>query len=158
RRQVKQLATRDRRHVNVFQSLLIHARDGEGFNLRNRGSRTTPDLVLTSASGLNGRATPTSFPYPLFEAAILSALAEIDPAEILPREDTTRSRVDILKAKLRAVREQVSQLKEDLRGGYNKTLSALLREQEDVEERVANDLQEEMAKAAVPTEQAWQEL
>ncbi len=153
-------STRDRQYVNVFQSLLIHARDGEGFALRNWATKANPKLSLMNLAGVSGRKDRTvTIQYPIFEEAILGCLAEVKAADVLPKKGEGPSRVDVLRLQLKAVREQVAALKEDLRtDGYSKSLAALLREQEDEEERVAAELQEELARSVKTTEQAWVEL
>src|SRR5262249_39004424 len=61
---------RDRRYVNVFQSMLVNALDGEGFQLVNRRSGDRPQLQLINSAGKAGRAKVQTFPYPVFEEAI----------------------------------------------------------------------------------------
>jgi DNA invertase Pin-like site-specific DNA recombinase len=150
---------RDRKYVNVFQSLLRHARDGESFYLHNRGTGAKPLLVLTSGAGMSGRTARTyTFPYPILEEAVLSLLPEIDPRDVLPREKDTPSKADVLRAQLEAVRRDIAGLEDDLRGGHSKRLSALLREKEAEEERVAGQLQDELSRTVKPVARAWQEL
>jgi DNA invertase Pin-like site-specific DNA recombinase len=150
---------RDRRYVNVFRGLLVHARDGEGFVLTNHGEGKRPQLVLATASSKEGRGARTyTFPYPVFETAILGCLAELDPRELLPRE-AGPGPVEVLRARLGNARAKVSQLQEELRdGGFSKTLAAVLREQEALEEKLAAELLDEEARAARPVEKAWGEL
>jgi DNA invertase Pin-like site-specific DNA recombinase len=151
---------RDRRHVNVFQSLLTHASDRGGFFLHNHGTGQKPQLVLTTAESISGRARSTfTFPYPVFEEAILSCLSEVDPRDVLPSgDDAERSKLDALRVKLRNVKEQVRQLQEDLAAGYSKAVATVLREQEALEELVAGELQDEQARTAKPAAAAWREL
>jgi DNA invertase Pin-like site-specific DNA recombinase len=151
---------KDNRYVNVFQSLLHHARDGGGFVLANRGTTIDPKLVLVNAAGMGGQSMRTyTFPYPVFEKAILSQLREIDPKDVLPKvAGAELSKVDVLRAKLQNVHEQVRQLKADLKTGYSKGLADILRDQEAAEEQTAGQLQEELSKSIKPVEKAWAEL
>jgi hypothetical protein len=150
-------ATRDRRYVNVFQSLLTHARDGEGFFLHNHGTGAKPRLLLVTASGISGRSERNySFPYPVFEEAVLKLLREVRPKDILLREKEEASRADVLRAKLRNARQDVAQLQEDLKGGYSKALATVLREKEEEAERAAGELQEELARSLKPAARAWE--
>jgi DNA invertase Pin-like site-specific DNA recombinase len=151
-------APRQGRHVNVFRGLLKHARDGEGFVLHNNGTKTAPVLLLMNTSGVKGRGRCYSFPYPIFEEAVLRLLREVDPKDVLPKEGEAPSRADVLRAKLENVRRDIAGLKEDLQGGYSKTLAAVLRTKEGEEEEVAGELQEELARSVRPAARAWQEL
>jgi DNA invertase Pin-like site-specific DNA recombinase len=149
---------RDRRYVNVFRGLLVHARDGEGFILNNHGTGDRPRLVLVAAASKGGRnARSFSFPYPVFETAVLGCLAELDPRELLPKE-AGPSLVEVLRARLGNARAQVKLLQKELRDGYSKAVAAVLREQEALAEKLAGELMEEEARAARPAEAAWGEL
>jgi DNA invertase Pin-like site-specific DNA recombinase len=148
---------RDAKYVNVFRGLLRHARDGEGIMVHNRGTSEAPQLVLHTASGVEGRAPCYTFPYPIFEEKVLEWLREIDPREVLPHERAA-NRADVLRAKLQQVRDEVAKLSADLRQGYSKALAQVLREQEAEEERVANELQDELARSVRPAARAWKEV
>jgi DNA invertase Pin-like site-specific DNA recombinase len=149
---------RDRRYVNVFQSVLRHARDGEPFVLTNRGTAKQPQLVLVNAAGHAGRAQTCTFPYPVLEESVLRLLPEINLADVLPKEKESPSAADVLRAQLANVRRDVAGLKEDLRGGYSKALADVLRQKEAEEEQVATQLQEELARTVKPAARAWQEV
>ncbi len=149
---------RQGKYVNVFKGLLTHARDGEGFLLHNKGTAAEPELILVNASGEGGRGRCWTFPYPVFEEAVLNLLAEVDPRDVLPREKETPNKVDVLRAKLEAVRRDVAGLQEELRGGFSKAIAALLREKEGEEQRAALELQEELARSVKPAARAWGEL
>jgi hypothetical protein len=56
------------------------------------------------------------------------------------------------------VRQDIGQLQASLKGGYSKTLDAVVREKETEEEKIANELQEELAKLIKPTARAWRDL
>jgi hypothetical protein len=151
--------TRDRRHVNVFQSLLVNARDGEGFFLQKHGTRTQAQLILVNSASSAGRAPTQTFPYDVFEQAILSHLAEIKVEDVLPRQKAQKpSAAEVLRARLKNVRSDIAQLQADLREGYSKHLAAVLREREAEEEKVAAELQDELTRDARPAEKAWEEL
>ena len=151
--------TRDRQHVNVFQSLLVSASDGEGFYIHNRGTTTSPQLVLVNYASHSGRARTQTFPYDVFETAVLSQLAEVKAADVLPRRQAEKpSTVEVLRARLKNVRADIAQLQADLRGGYSKHLSVVLREKETEEERIAGELQDELMKSVRPAEKALEQL
>jgi DNA invertase Pin-like site-specific DNA recombinase len=149
---------RQAKYVNTFRGLLRHARDGEGWALHNKGTAAKPELVLLNAAGVDGRGRCWTFPYGVFEEAVLGQLKEVDPADVLPRRQEAAGRLDVLRAKLVAVRHDLTALKADLAEQYSKALAAVLREREQQEEKLAAELQEELAKAVVPAERAWGEL
>jgi DNA invertase Pin-like site-specific DNA recombinase len=154
----RQLVPRQGKYVNLFKSMLRHARDGEGFVLHNKGTAKKPELVLVNAVGEGGRGKCYTFPYPLFEEAILRHLSEVDPAEILPRQGEAPDRVEVLRAQLKNIRADLARIQDDLKEGYSKGLAAVLREREAQEEQVATELQDELARASKPAEKAWEEL
>jgi DNA invertase Pin-like site-specific DNA recombinase len=146
------------KYMNLFKGMLKHARDGQGFMLHNKGTEKEPELLLINTNGNEGRDRCYTFPYHIFEEAILRFLREVDPREVLPREGEAPSRADVLRARLTNLRRDIAGLKEDLKEGYSKALTAVLREKEDEEENVAEELQEELARAARPVARAWKEL
>jgi DNA invertase Pin-like site-specific DNA recombinase len=146
---------RDRKHVNLFRGMLRHARDGEGWSLL-AGRNGKPSLGTTA--GRDGRGPHTwTFPYHVFERLVLQELREVDPRDVLPQEQTP-TRADVLRAQLRHAQEQVAQLQADLRGAFSKAVAAVLREQEDLAERLAGELQDELAKSARPAARAWEQF
>lgn len=150
---------KDSKYVNVFKGMLTHARDGEGFSLHNKGTRDRPELLLITASGNEGRsATTYTFPYLIFEEHVLGLLREIDPKSILPRDAGGPSTADTLRAELANCREQIGQLKGEIAKGFSKTLVELLRKAEADEERVANELQDELARIAKPLSRTWRDV
>jgi DNA invertase Pin-like site-specific DNA recombinase len=149
---------RDRRYVNIFQSLLIDASDDDGYFLHNHGTGERPQLVLVNAAGMAGRAATRTFPYDIFETAILKELAEVKPAEVLPKTTGKPSAAEVLRAKLANVRQDIASLQADLKEGYSKALAAVLRERETEEEQIAADLQDELARSVRPAERAWKDL
>jgi hypothetical protein len=142
----------------VFKGLLKHARDGEGFLLHNKGTGKEPELILINATGNSGRDRSYTFPYFIFEEKVLEFLREVDPRDVLPREQETPSKIEVLRAKLAAVRQDLLGLAEDLKAGYSKALAAVLREQEAQEQQIGLELQEELARSVKPAERAWREL
>jgi DNA invertase Pin-like site-specific DNA recombinase len=149
---------RDRKYVNVFRGLLVNALDGEGFALLNYGTEDKPRLCLSSTAGLDGRRRTQTFPYPDFEEGILSRLAEVRWQDVAPRQGERPDRLGVLRAKLHDARENVAGLKDALKPKFSKSLAELLRDAEADEERVAGELQEELAKAARPAERDWGQL
>ena len=149
---------RQRKYVNVFRGLLTHARDGEGFVLHNKGTAKEPELILVNASGMSGHSRCYTFPYPIFEEAILRLLREVDARDVLPQSKQERSRVDVLRAKLKNIRDDMERLQEELKAGFSKAIVNVLRDREAAEEEIGKDLQDELARSAKPASRAWKEL
>jgi DNA invertase Pin-like site-specific DNA recombinase len=150
---------RQGKYVNLFKGLLTHSRDGQGFLLHNKGKADRPELLLINTTGNGGQADKSyTFPYAVFEEAILHFLEEVDPQDVLPKKAEERSQADLLRAKLANIRSDMEQLKDDLSQSYSKALTAVLRQREEEEERTAAELQEELARSVKPVEKAWQEL
>jgi hypothetical protein len=149
---------RQSRYVNVFKGLLVHARDGGGFTLHNKATEKRPELLLINTSGVQGRGKCWTFPYPVFEEAVLEQLREVDPKDVLRRQGEAPGRADVLRAKLANARADVAGLQDELKAGYSKALAAVLREKEQEEERLAADLLDELARSVVPAERAWKDL
>jgi DNA invertase Pin-like site-specific DNA recombinase len=154
----RSLMPREVRYVNVFKGLCRHARDDEGFVLHNKGTQAKPELSLLTASGNSGRTNCYSMPYFVFEEAILTHLRELDPADVFPAEGESHNRAESLRSQLRVIRADLAQLQADLEDGYSKALSNVLREKEQQEERVAEQLQEELARSVKPASRAWKDV
>jgi DNA invertase Pin-like site-specific DNA recombinase len=149
---------RQGKYVNLFKGMLKHARDGEGFVLHNKGTGQKPELILVNATGNGGRGRYYTFPYAVFEEAVLGLLREVSPRDVLPPGGEAPSRADVLRARLANLRADIARLQADLKGGYSKALSAVLREQEDQDEKVAGELQDELTRSARPAARAWEEF
>jgi DNA invertase Pin-like site-specific DNA recombinase len=147
----------ERRHVNVFRGLLTDALDGEGYCLQFQSAGGKRRLVLRNNAGHAGHARNVTFPYPVFEEAVLGLLAEVNPEDVLPRE-AGPSRATVLHAKLQGIRDDVSKLQEELQSGFSKALAAVLRKKEAEEEEADDDYQGELARSARPAESAWRDL
>lgn len=146
--------SRDRKHVNVFP-MLVSATDGEGFFLHPKRD----GLKLVNVAGRNARATMTTFPYPDFERHVLSMLREVDPADVLPPEETDKPNVvETIRSQLKRIRADIAGLQADLNEGYSRALAAVLRDRETEEEKIAGELQDALAQAMRPAERAWEQL
>src|SRR5262249_16475475 len=99
-----------------------------------------------------------TFPYPIFEEKVLDHIREINAADVLKRKQAGSSTVEQLRAKLANCRQDLANLKQDLKAAYSKSLAEVLREKEATEEQLVNQLQDELAKTARPLERAWKEI
>jgi DNA invertase Pin-like site-specific DNA recombinase len=151
-------ATRQSRHVNVFKNILTDARTGELIHLTNKGTASKPNLILLSYAAAEFRSEFRSFPYAVFEEGVLRLLREIDPADVVPKQEQAPSRVAELRERLAAIREDMAALQGELKKGFSKSLVAVLRDRETAEEETARELQDELRRSHQPAEQAWQDL
>jgi DNA invertase Pin-like site-specific DNA recombinase len=150
-------APRQQKYVSLFRGLLRHARDGAGFTVVNKGTGAAPKLALMNMTGEGG--TCYTFPLGKFETALLSYLRELNPRDVLPRDEAAPpNAADVLRAKLKNIREDLAGLQADLKARYSKALAAVLREKEDEEEAIAGELQDELARQARPLEREWEGL
>jgi DNA invertase Pin-like site-specific DNA recombinase len=152
-----EVLTRDRKNVNVFRGMLVNAKDGDGFSLQKKSTRAGGRLSLVTSSGERGRGPFTSFPYLVFEEAVLKLLREIDPANVLGAERGPTP-VMVLEAKLANIRADLAQIRASVKERYSRTLDEAAREMEGAEDDVKKQLDEEKAKAALPAEAAWKQL
>jgi DNA invertase Pin-like site-specific DNA recombinase len=143
---------RDNKHINLFRGMVVDARDGETFHLHITRHGV---LILRNRASVDGRGRHYSFPYLVFEKAVLSSLLGVDPADVLSRDDTP-SKAAGLRARLQLIRNDLSALQADIKShGASKTIMASIRQLETEEEKVATELQEETAKAARTPEKEW---
>jgi DNA invertase Pin-like site-specific DNA recombinase len=146
---------RQRKFVNLFQGLLRHSKDGQGFTLHSKYTKGVLKLVLVSHSGKEGREPYVTFNYTVLEQAILGQLKELDPADVLPRKAKGLSRAAQLRGEQAKVRTQIAAVKADLKRQFSRGLADVLRDLEADDERLAGELQEELAKGAGGAERAW---
>lgn len=146
------LMPRQRKYANVFRGMLANARDGTPMNMANSGSGAKAVLHLKN-NDTTGRTV--TIPYAMFERCILGKLRELRPEDVLPAGGRAPSSADAIRGKLLAVRADLAALKADLKAKYSKTLVDLVREAEEQELVLANQLQDELARTARPLAQAW---
>jgi DNA invertase Pin-like site-specific DNA recombinase len=139
-------------HVNIFGGMLYNARDGKTYYaaLRPDGRRL---LVNTS---VEGGARSYAFSFETFERAILSLLAEIDPADILGQTDGP-DEVQTLAADLARVEVKITELENELAQGDVAALGRELRRQEAQHRELTEKLALAKQKAACPLSEAWGE-
>jgi hypothetical protein len=152
-----EIKRRHRKHINVFNGLLTHARDGGGMMLRARKGKDGTHLTLWNTSNHGGGAEGYSWPYFDFEEMVLGRMVEIPASDILPSAKPAR-RVDELRARLDHVRKQIAELGKDLAEGYSKTVAAVLKQREAEEIVVGDELQRELAESVAPAARAWESL
>lgn len=149
-------APRERTHFNLFQGLLVNATDNGSFILVNNARKDqSPKMVLVNAKSREQQAPFVSFPYAVLERAVLDCLHEIKPSEIAP--SARPSNVDVLDARVKALKRDITSIADDLRRQYSPTLTAILREKEEQLSRAKDELDRAQTELAHPLSQAWQD-
>jgi DNA invertase Pin-like site-specific DNA recombinase len=152
-----------RNEVNVFAGLLKHARDGDAYMMTKRLSRSPgrPSRaysVLVNAKGDDGRARAYGLPYLVFERAVLQALKEIDPHEIL-NGDHPPDETAVLGAQLASAESELAEASAFMR---KRGFSAAIGEQvAALESRITalnKLLAEARQRAAHPLSETWGEF
>jgi hypothetical protein len=143
---------------NPFAGLLRDARDGGTYFLQGRpaGVKGGMRYVLFNTGAWEGNARGHAFPYDVFERAVLSLLAEIDPHEILNGDhgpDETQARA----GELARLEQKIAELEAELLKGDVAALARVLRTLEEQKRDVVARLAEARQKAANPLSEAWGE-
>jgi DNA invertase Pin-like site-specific DNA recombinase len=159
--------------ANLFAGLLRNARDGSTYYAAIRVDRPRSDRphggkrphppangkpyvtrVLRTQSGIEGRGHNHTFPYAVFERAVLSRLQELDPADVLGQDKPAD--VTVLQGELDYVKERRAKLAALLRGDDDvDELVAELRRLKDREAELLGQLDEAQERAAKPLEETW---
>jgi DNA invertase Pin-like site-specific DNA recombinase len=72
--------------ANLFGGLMRNARDQSTYYCAARSDAWGHQRVLLNRSAIEGKSQAFTFPYPVFEAAILSQLREVEPEAVTPPE------------------------------------------------------------------------
>jgi hypothetical protein len=152
-----------KREINVFSGLLHHAREKDetyimtGRLSKSPGKPARRFQVLINRESDQGAGRAYSIPYLAFEDVVLSALREIDPAEVLG----TRGEPDetlALAGELAAVESSIATIGREMdEHGESPTLFKRLREREARQRELAARLEAARQKAATPLSEAWGE-
>jgi DNA invertase Pin-like site-specific DNA recombinase len=142
--------------VNIFAGLTKNAREGDSYYMTMRVERGVRHHVLITSNSQQGLSPCYSFPYPVFERAVLSMLAEIDPQEIVGG-DQGGNEVVALSGELATVDAKIRELEAELLTGDVPSLARALRTLEDRKRDLVTKLAEARAKAANPLADSWGE-
>jgi DNA invertase Pin-like site-specific DNA recombinase len=138
--------------VNVFAGLLKNARDGGSYLAVTQRYRK-----LVNASAVDGPDKAYSFPFEPFELGILSLLAEVDPREVLGKDDGP-DEVLTLSGQLAQLDESIALIVKEMdEHGESPTLFRRLREKEERRADVTARLAAARQKAAHPLSESWGE-
>jgi DNA invertase Pin-like site-specific DNA recombinase len=147
--------------ASLFGGLLWDARTRERMRIAWRTqaprSRSRQRRVLVPAGGLEGRERAVSFPAPVFEAAVLSLLAEVRPEDIIGQESQGES--SALVAELTALEGRIGQVEEEIAGdgGDVPGLARAMRSLEARRQELLRRLVVARQKEATPLGAAWGE-
>jgi DNA invertase Pin-like site-specific DNA recombinase len=148
--------------VNPFQGLLRDARGGGPVYISSRlDDYRQPYRVLMPGGNRRGHGGKgISFPYEVFERAILSKLREVDPRDVLPGDDPAADEALELAGRLGDVERRQADIKAEFMSGRQAAmlLNQLAVELETERERLAAALAAARVKAASPLSEAWGEF
>lgn len=146
-----------RERVNVFAGLLRDALDGGTLQLADKGHKGIKLFVSYGAT--QGKEGPhcANIPVAAFEPAILCLLREIDPAEILPRQDRGAEEAVAIAGRLAEVEGQIEQVKARLQARYSDAIADVLERHEAERDALVARLSAARQQAASPLGEAWGE-
>jgi hypothetical protein len=111
--------------------------------------------ILLNRAATDGRTGYVTFPYDVFEQAILSQLAELDPHEIL-NGDHPPDETGVLAGQLAGVDSELEKLNASLeKNGYSETIDRMVRKKEVERKDLAGRLAEARHKAARQLPESW---
>ncbi len=148
------------RYVNLFAGLLFNAHPPhDAYYRATRKERGERRSVLINSDAAEGRAAMWSFPFDAFESAIISALREINPREILPGEQPPDETL-ALGERLAQLEQRMAEIATELRPG-GKPAGAVLRALEAMESErsdLTRQLSDVQQREASPAGEAWSQL
>jgi DNA invertase Pin-like site-specific DNA recombinase len=146
--------------IGLFGGLVTNARDGEAYYISARppsGGRGKAQRVLIAASNRERGDPARTYPEETFEKAILSCLREIDPGDLLPKDDGPDESL-VLSARLEQVRASIAALNADMdEHGESPALMKRVRDKEAEEQELEEKLRAARQTAAVPLPDAWED-
>ena len=105
------------RCTNLFTSLVFDAADNTRWNAENKGAKNNKQggIILSNTEGQLRGAERKSFPYDLFEGAVLSNLKEITSADLATgKQKIEASRLTEISIKIGEKTQRAAELKEKL--------------------------------------------
>jgi DNA invertase Pin-like site-specific DNA recombinase len=140
--------------TNLFSDLLTDAATGEKMLIANQtqgsGKKRRKRRMLVPAGAMEGRRPSVTFPYEIFEAAILSLLKEIRPADVAGSEAAPES--TLLAVEEAALAERMRAVEAELLDGEDvPALAKVLRQLDARHQGVARRLQAARQREDNPT-------
>ena len=143
---------RESKLFNVFSGSLRDARNGKSYITHLRIERGDKRHHVLQAAATHVCAA--SFPYAVFEEAILQCLLEVDPRELLPTNGDANEVLG-LEGEFAAVNRELVAIAEEMDVEYSDTLAGVLRRKEAKKRDVAERLAKAKQRAASPASEAW---
>jgi DNA invertase Pin-like site-specific DNA recombinase len=140
--------------VNVFQGLVRGAKGGSTYVV-GTASTKNPHAVLRSGGPRRGVGRNELFPLETFERAVLSALREIDPREILDGDRPDDS--PELAGRLAGVEQRITEVEAEMLTGDVPALARVQRTLDAQRKELAAALASARRDAANPLSEAWGE-
>jgi DNA invertase Pin-like site-specific DNA recombinase len=141
-------------HLNVFAGLMREARNGEVYYEVTCHGRNGNRRVLVNADGHLGRAPWRSFPAGVFERAVLAAIREINPHDILNGDEGPDEAL-VLAGELARVDSKIAELEAELLVREVATLAKVLHALEAQQRDLSEKLAEARQRAAHPLSESW---
>jgi DNA invertase Pin-like site-specific DNA recombinase len=142
--------------VNVFANLMTDALDGSAYFLCGRNDRGRVYHVLSNLAGAEGRGKTRSFPYGVFEAAVVALLQEVKPGQIVDSRKSAADLLALLTAEDTRLARELKKAKDNLAAkGGSDAIFDHLRGLEAERQALAPKLEEAREKAAHPLATSW---
>jgi hypothetical protein len=148
---------------NIFHGLLVGAHDGEPYYVITRrhggkkNGKRTCERILTAAASNQGQGPARSFPMPVFEAAILHALREVNHREIVNGDEEADETLELAKM-LAGVEAEEAEAKAFLIcKGFNQSIGDHLVRLADKKVELGSMLAEARHRQEHPMSEAWGE-
>jgi hypothetical protein len=144
--------------ANLFGGLLRNARpEGGSYYCAVRSDNGVMSRVLLNSSSVEGKSRAFTFPYKVFERAVLGELRELDPAEVLGRREGTADPAAAVEGELGWVRSRKEELRAVLLKSDITVIAEELAKLEAREAELAGALDEAKQEAARPLADTWAE-
>jgi hypothetical protein len=148
--------------INPFAGLLKNAREGDAYTLdqwtENYKGKVTRYAVLVNHRSNRSASRCWSFPYPVFERAVLSMLREVKPEEVLGG-DTGSQDLAVLEGRLAWVEGELKNVQDSIETkGFTAFHDNLARKYEAEKTDIVAQLELARAAAALPLSDAWCEV
>jgi DNA invertase Pin-like site-specific DNA recombinase len=159
--------------ANLFGGLMRNARDGSTYYAATRVEKGVKSRVLLNKSGIEGNKAKSkkekskkekskgeqlafTFPYRVFERAVLRSIHGIDPKEIVAPVPITM--VSILQGELNELRERKALLALELDKGNIPEIADKLRAVKAREEELLGQIDDNSEQIAAPQSDTWQTM
>jgi DNA invertase Pin-like site-specific DNA recombinase len=144
------------KHVNLFAGLLVDARDGDSLTYKHLAKRPS---TLIPVGAKKGKGTPwTSFPAGVFEAEVMSKLAEVKASDVWSNGDTVH-KTEALAGRYAEVEKLIKLWTAKMDDpALVDVVAAKLAELNGRRKALAEELAEAQREAASPLSESWGEF